>query len=252
MSPLSHIHGTLPMISGTGVKEGMLAACYKLLIVRHNNLSMSDQIQDFTTLSGSEVVIEAFGIPGTLGRWAAPLANPPSVHMASEAFWIPNPPRNKDVHAGFVADLQLIRDGEVRLRVIAPAAYRLMIDDQELAWGPLRFAPSMPEYQECRVTLSAGSHRASIHVIHEGLTTRLAAQMPGFVWVDIAGDLEVPPVWFGRHLHEYLATGLRVSPLQGWMEWTQSPRAGSGYGARRHLATLRLGADSHWHNRIRY
>ena len=213
------------MISGTGVKEGMLAACYKLLIVRHNNLSMSDQIQDFTTLSGSEVVIEAFGIPGTLGRWAAPLANPPSVHMASEAFWIPNPPRNKDVHAGFVADLQLIRDGEVRLRVIAPAAYRLMIDDQELAWGPLRFAPSMPEYQECRVTLSAGSHRASIHVIHEGLTTRLAAQMPGFVWVDIAGDLEVPPVWFGRHLHEYLATGLRVSPLQGWMEWTQSPSA---------------------------
>ena len=26
--------------------------------------------QDFTTLSGSEVVIEAFGIPGTLGRWS--------------------------------------------------------------------------------------------------------------------------------------------------------------------------------------
>ena len=48
----------------------------------------------------------------------------------------------------------------MRLRVIAPAAYRLMINDQELAWGPLRFAPSMPEYQECRVTLPAGSHRA--------------------------------------------------------------------------------------------
>jgi len=183
--------------------------------------------QDFTVLSGSNVEIEAFGVPGTTGHFAAPLAHPPNVRMAHEAFWIATPPRDKDLHVGFVADFRLARDGEVRLRVIAPAAYRLMVNDQELAWGPLRFAPSMPEYQECRITLPAGSHRASLHVIHEGLTTRLAAKMPGFAWVDIAGELDTPPVWFGRHLHEYLATDLRVSPLQGWMEWTQSPRAGS-------------------------
>jgi alpha-L-rhamnosidase len=188
---------------------------------------MSDHPQDFTALAGSAVEIEAFGVPGTLGRLAAPLANPPAVRMAHEAFWIPNPPREQDLHVGFVADFRLATDGEVRLRVIAPAAYRLMVDDRELAWGPLRFAPAMPEYQKCRVTLPAGPHRVSLHVIHEGLTTRLAACMPGFVWVDLAGDLEVPPEWSGRHLTEYLATGLRVSPLQGWMEWTQSPRAGA-------------------------
>ena len=183
--------------------------------------------QDFTVLSGSNVEIEAFGVPGTTGHFAAPLAHPPTVRMAHEAFWIAAPPRDKDLHVGFVADFRLARDGEVRLRIIAPAAYRLMVNDQELARGPLRFAPSMPEYQECRITLPAGSHRASLHVIHEGLTTRLAAKMPGFAWVDIAGELETPPVWLGRHLHEYLSTGLRVSPLQGWMEWTQHPKAGA-------------------------
>jgi hypothetical protein len=186
---------------------------------------MSD-IKDFTALSGSHVEIEAFGVPGTLGRLAAPLANPATLHFAHEAFWIPNPPRTQDLHAGFVADIRLARTSELLLRVIAPAAFRLMVGDRELAWGPLRFAPSMPEYQECRVPLTAGTHRLSLHVIHEGLTTRLAASMPGFAWVQVSGELQDPPAWFGRHLHEYLSTGLRVSPLQGWMEWTCNARAG--------------------------
>ena len=187
---------------------------------------MSDNKKSFSELSGSAVEIEAFGVPGTLGRLAAPLSKPATRHVATQAFWIPNHPRDEDLHVGFVADFCLVRDGEVCLRVMAPAAFRLMVDDDELAWGPLRFATSMPEYQECRVKLAAGTHRATLHVMHEGLTTRLAAKMPGFVWADIAGEIEEPPVWFGRHLHEYLATGLRVSPLQGWMEWTGSARAG--------------------------
>ena len=186
---------------------------------------MSDT-KDFTSLSGSHVEIEAFGVPGTQGRLAAPLANPANLHFSHEAFWIPNPPRPQDLHVGFVADIRLARNSELLLRIIAPAAFRLMVGDQELAWGPLRFAPSMPEYQECRVPLPAGTHRLSLHVIHEGLTTRLAASMPGFAWVQVTGDLESPPAWFGRHLHEYLSTGLRVSPLQGWMEWTGDARSG--------------------------
>jgi hypothetical protein len=79
---------------------------------------MSDHQKDFTALSGSEVEIEAFGVPGTLGHLAAALANPPDVHMAHEAFWIPNPPREQDLHAGFVADICLARDGELLLRPI--------------------------------------------------------------------------------------------------------------------------------------
>jgi alpha-L-rhamnosidase len=187
---------------------------------------MSDNKKSFSEMSGSSVEIEAFGFPGTLGRLAAPLAEPATLRMAHEAFWIPEPPRDEDLHVGFVADFHLRHDSEVRLRVIAPAAFRLMVDDQELAWGPLRFAPSRPEYQECRIVLPAGPHRVSLHAIHDGLTNRLAAKMPGFVWCDVAGDLAAPPVWFGRHLPEYLSTGLRTTPLQGWMEWTQSPRAG--------------------------
>lgn len=180
--------------------------------------------KDFTALSGSQVQIDAFGIPGTQGKLAAPLAHPATLNFARDAFWIPDPPRHQDLHAGFVADLRLLRDQELLVRIIAPAAFRLMVGERELAWGPLRFAPSMPEYQECRVSLPAGIHRLTLHVIHEGLTTRLAACMPGFAWVQITGDLENQPVWFGRHLHEYLASGLRVSPLQGWMEWRENPQ----------------------------
>ena len=58
--------------------------------------------QDFTALSGSNVEIEAFGVPGTTGHFAAPLAHPPTVRMAHEAFWIAAPPRDKDLHVGFV------------------------------------------------------------------------------------------------------------------------------------------------------
>lgn len=178
-------------------------------------------------LGSSEVEIEAHGIAGTLGRWAAPLVDTPPIHLGSGAFWIKGPARETDVHAGFITNFSMTGGGEVRFRVIAPAAYRLTIDNSEVAWGPLRFAPAMPEYQECRVTLPAGPHRAALHVHHEGLTTRLAARMPPFVWVDVTGDLCQKPVWFGRHLHEYLATGLRTSPLQGWMEWTENPGAGT-------------------------
>lgn len=186
---------------------------------------MSEHEKEFTTSAASDVEIVAFGVAGTAGRFAAPLAHPPNLSFAHEAFWIAHPPRNEDVHVGFIADFRLATAGEVRIRVIAPAAYRLMVDGNVLAWGPLRFAPAMPEYQECIVKLPAGAHRASLHVHHEGLTTRLAAKMPAFVWAELAGDFTSNPQWFGRHLSEYLPTGLRVSPLQGWMEWKENVQA---------------------------
>ena len=49
---------------------------------------MSEQQQDFTSLAESQVEIEAFGVPGTLGQWAAPPANPPSLRMAHEALML--------------------------------------------------------------------------------------------------------------------------------------------------------------------
>ena len=167
-----------------------------------------------------QVELEAFGVPGTEGRLAGPLATPAGLAFAGDAFWLASPPRDQDLHAGFLTDLQLREPGVLRCRVIAPAAYRLWINDEVIVTGPLRFAPSLPEYQQCEVELEAGRHRVSLQVHHEGLTTRLAAAMPAFVWIDLAGPLVQVPQWAGRALDEYLASGLRVSPLQGWMEWT--------------------------------
>lgn len=185
---------------------------------------MADYLPEDWEAPEPEVEIEAHGTPGTKGRFAAPLATPPDLFFAHDAFWMANPPRKTDLHAGFITDIELAEAGEVRIRVIAPAAYRLRVDDRELAVGPLRFVPCMPEYQECFIGLAAGWHRVSLHVHHESLTTRLASEMPAFVWADVAGPLAAKPHWWGKPLSEYLSSKVRISPLQGWMEWTKRPQ----------------------------
>jgi hypothetical protein len=188
---------------------------------------MSDNhLADAPTIE-SEVQIEAFGVPGTWGRFASPLASPASLAFVQDAFWIARPARERDLHAGFVSDIHFTEVGTLRIRVIAPTAYRLWVDDEECVTGPLRFAPAMPEFQECKLDLGPGAHRVCLHVHHEGITTRMAAEMPAFVWVDLHGPLAAPVRWFGKQIAEYEATGLRVSPLLGWMEATRSPQTGA-------------------------
>jgi len=175
----------------------------------------------------SEVQIEAFGVPGTWGRFAAPPASSASIAVAQDAFWIARPARDKDLHAGFISDIHFTEAGTLRIRIIAPTAYRLWVDDEECVTGPLRFSPAMPEFQECNVDLGPGAHRVCLHVHHEGLTTRMATEMPAFVWADLHGPLAAPVRWFGRQIAEYESTGVRVSPLLGWMEATRSPQTGA-------------------------
>lgn len=172
----------------------------------------------------AEVEIQAFGVPGTAGKLAAPLNPPPQLRWQQQAFWLASPPRERDLHAGFVADFRLAESCRLNMKIITPCAFRLWFDGSEIVTGPLRFAPSVPEFQDCHYTAGAGFHRICLHVHHEGLTTRLSAKMPPFVWVDVAKGDTRPLRWWGRPLDEYLDSGLRVSPLQGWVEWIGHPR----------------------------
>ncbi|GAA3638228.1 hypothetical protein GCM10022200_22040 [Microbacterium awajiense] len=144
------------------------------------------------------------------------------------AFWLATKAR-PDQHAGFVADVVVDRGGSYRLAVQASGAFRLRIDAETLVHGPLRYAPALPEYHEQRIDLPAGRHRLALHAQGELLTTRMSAAVPPFAWVRLVDDEErvLPLEWRGRELDEYHATGLRVSPLLGWVEWQAAPFTGA-------------------------
>ncbi|WP_396667114.1 family 78 glycoside hydrolase catalytic domain [Microbacterium sp. R86528] len=172
------------------------------------------------------VQIEPHGYSGLDGRPAG------AVRRALEptfpgAFWLKD--ARPDQHVGFVADVVVPADGTYRLAVQASGAFRLRIDAETIVHGPLRYAPALPEYHEQQIDLPAGRHRFALHAQAELLTTRMSAALPPFGWVRLiaSDDVEVPLVWRGRELEEYHATGLRVSPLLGWVEWQAVPFTGA-------------------------
>lgn len=173
------------------------------------------------------VQIEPHGYSGLEGRPAGAVRRPLEPTFPG-AFWLAEDPR-PDQHAGFVADVVVPADGSYRLAVQASGAFRLRIDSETVVHGPLRYAPALPEYHEQSIDLPAGRHRLALHAQAELLTTRMSAAVPPFVWVRLAGDdgVEIPLAWRGRELEEYHATGLRVSPLLGWVEWQAVPFTGA-------------------------
>jgi hypothetical protein len=92
--------------------------------------------------------------------------------------------------------------------------------------GQSVFHLTLPEYYEEEITLSAGNHTIEIFAHGEFLKTRTMAPLPNFVWCRISkGGVEIPLAWQARELPEYVATGLRISALLGWVEWRELAEA---------------------------
>lgn len=173
---------------------------------------------------GGEVVIEAHGLPGTTGRYFGSESPADRLHFAPLAMWASDASR-QDTHVAFRADVSLSRGGRYSLSVQASSGFRVWLDGETLISGPLRFAPAAPEYHFQEVDLSAGTHQLAVHAVGDGITNRMAAALPSFVWFQMLTEdgLSVPLHWSARKMTEYSATGLRISPLLGWMEWADSP-----------------------------
>jgi alpha-L-rhamnosidase len=140
------------------------------------------------------------------------------------AFWIDGA-KEPDVHAAFRGVFTLAADTEVAVRVLGASEFRIWLDGEPFMSGPPRFAPAFPEYQYAQITLAQGDHLLAAHARSDRLANRAQAELPGFLWVtltDSSGE-DVAIAWRGRRLTEYRTTGLRVSPLLGWVEWQTQP-----------------------------
>lgn len=174
---------------------------------------------------GGEAQIEAFGVPGTVGAPAGEIRRAMIAPLGRRAVWHPSA-TEADTHVAFTGTVTVPTAGRVRLGVQSTASFRVWIDGALVAWGPFRFAPALPEVGWLDLDLTAGAHRIAAQVAVDALDTRISSAVPPFLYVTLEqggpGDL-LPIHWRCRVLDEFARTGLRVSPLQGWMEWLDRP-----------------------------
>ncbi len=136
--------------------------------------------------------------------------------------WLAASPRPADVHAGFRGRFVVSEPATVEVRVLAVHWYRAFLDGSQIGEGPARFPRSDPEYSAWTAELAAGEHVVALHVHHYGVMTRMLPDVEPFAWCEvvIAGQRDpLPLTWRAGPLPGFVATGRRVSPLYGWIEW---------------------------------
>lgn len=170
-----------------------------------------------------DLSIETAGIPGFLGRPAAAIHRPIEPAGFDGAFWISEPSRVEDLYVVFATKISTIND-LYRLDIQSSGNFLVKIDGETIINGPIRFACNFPEFYSHQLKLTPGDHWIIILAHGESLKTRTMAPLPNFVWARIMqGSKEVTTRWRAREITEYKATGLRVSPLLGWVEWLDTP-----------------------------
>ncbi len=155
---------------------------------------------------------------------------PRGPHFGETAIWCPDPPdqdhqEDEDVLVAFRADLDLERTTELVIKLQAAGNFRLWVDGAVIGSGPLRYAAALPEFDQHRLRLDAGTHRIAVLAASGGLVGRMTPGLPSFLWVEVADSdgTAVPLAWRCRRLDEYAATGLRTSPLLDRLEWLDRP-----------------------------
>ncbi|MTA21736.1 MAG: hypothetical protein F2531_05495, partial [Actinobacteria bacterium] len=179
--------------------------------------------KDFVSENSSldDAAIDAFGVPGYLGRPAGEIRRKCEAEGFAKAFWISNPTRESDLHVIFQTTIKT-ESGPHAFAVQSSGNFQLIIDGEIAVRGPVRFSSHLPEYYEEEISLSAGTHAIEIFAHGEFLKTRTMAPLPNFVWCRVSkSGVEVPLTWQARELPEYVATGLRISALLGWVEWRE-------------------------------
>ena len=172
-----------------------------------------------------DAAIDAFGVPGYLGRPAGEIRRKCEAEGFAKAFWISNPSRESDLHVIFQSTIKT-ESGPHAFAVQSSGNFQLIIDGEIAIRGPIRFSSHFAEYYEEEISLSAGTHTIEIFAHGEFLKTRTMAPLPNFVWCRVSkAGVEIPLTWQARELPGYVATGLRISALLGWVEWRELPAA---------------------------
>lgn len=114
--------------------------------------------------------------------------------------------------------------GTVTFTILAASALQAYLDGPRLLDGPVRYARAHPRHQRVTADLAAGDHVLAVHLRNYGLATRVMPDVPAFwwcrAWPAATSEQKLAVGWRCRRITEHRGTGLRISPLLEWVEWT--------------------------------
>ena len=94
--------------------------------------------------SPNDGVIDAFGVPGYLGRPAGEIRRKCEPEGFEKAFWISKPSRESDLYVVFQTSIRA-ESGSYTFAIQSSGNFQLVIDSEIAIRGPVRFSSHLPE-----------------------------------------------------------------------------------------------------------
>lgn len=141
--------------------------------------------------------------------------------MTIASKWL-TPHSDTDRHVFFRARFELDRHAAVNFQIFGANWFKVWLDGEYLAEGPLRFCETHPEYEVFERTLGPGTHVLAWHVHQMNINTRLTGtDVIPCVYAEVS-DTEGRAIaldWKAIEPEAWRATGRRLGCVLGWVEW---------------------------------
>jgi hypothetical protein len=125
-----------------------------------------------------------------------------------------------DTYVAFRGTMELPEATSVELRLLGSSWYVANLDGEYLTEGPPRFPVKNPEYQSLALNLAQGKHVIAVEVHHDGLSTRMLEDLPGFLYCSVLKNgQEIAVDWKCLKLEAYTPKVRRINDQFGWMSW---------------------------------
>ncbi len=109
---------------------------------------------------------------------------------------------------------------EVTLNAVGASEFLIWLDGKLVMDGPARYNRAFPEYQSTACRIAPGSHTITAQVRNTGVSNRILAQIPPYLWCGIMeNSTSVPISWSCQRMPEYSARVRRISDILGWIDW---------------------------------
>ena len=137
----------------------------------------------------------------------------------------------KDSHFYFRGKFSLDKNQQIGIRLLGASVYEAWLDDKWLCQGPPRFDRAYPEYETFFADLEAGEHVIAMHVMYEGIDTRLlAGDTPLMIFCEVdSAEQSVAIAWKYQPLSAYRRTDRRLDCILGWVEWCDTRKLPEGW-----------------------
>lgn len=150
--------------------------------------------------------------------------NQPIVTNNLKLMWLDTARVQPDTHVAFRGKLKLHQPTEVNLLLSGSSWYVIWLNGTYFYEGPDRYHPNYPEYQVKKISLPAGEHTFAIHVLYEGVETRMLKDIQAFLTFTLLdkNKNEIHVDWKCSSITGYDSQFRRISGQFGWVEWVDT------------------------------